>query len=280
MSDFNLLGVVIAYNPEDCFIDNISTYIDSLSELLVIENSKLDHAEKEKLNSLYPGKIVYKSLGGNSGISMPLNFALAYCGKNKYTHLLTMDQDSSFPPGAFNSFLDTSKLMFQLDHKVCLCAPSIPVNGVDLNKDNGGLFITSGNLINISRLGGISYDENIFIDGVDFDLCMSIQKSQLKTVKVANTIMNHNLGDSINYKLLNVNLISTNHSVFRLYYIFRNYSYLIFKSNSKGFRYKLVKLLVQFLFAIIFKEDDKIVRFKFAFTGLYDSFTKKMGRKY
>lgn len=280
MNYLNILGVVIVYNPDDDFIYNISTYIDSLSILLVIENSKLDLVTKKKLNNIYPNKIVFKSLGGNYGISIPLNYALTYSRKHKFTHILTMDQDSSFPPGEFISFLDASKRTFETNSKVCMCAPNISVNNVELNDDEGSLFITSGNLIDVIRLGSISYDKNIFIDGVDFDLCMSIKRANLKAVLISNSTMYHNLGESSSYKFFNLSLISTNHSVIRLYYIFRNYTYLIFKDNSKTFRFKLFKLLVQFVLAIVIKEDNKIMRLKFCIMGLCDALIKKMGYRY
>jgi len=91
-----LAGTVIFYKPDISNIDNIATYIDEIDLLFVIDNTeKADNKFASKLKK-FGNKIEYHSFGENLGIAKALNTAAKLAIEKGFSHLLTMDQDSSF----------------------------------------------------------------------------------------------------------------------------------------------------------------------------------------
>ena len=86
-----LAGVVVLYEPGDCVLNNINSYIDSLETLYIVDNSSSNNSKKFKGK-----KIRYIYNKGNLGIAEALNIGAKRAIKDGYKWLLTMDQDSCF----------------------------------------------------------------------------------------------------------------------------------------------------------------------------------------
>lgn len=103
MSEVSLAGCVIVYNPDKDVIDNIATYIGSLEKLYVVDNGN-GEIIVQQLSSKYSNITVIEHKE-NMGIAFSLNEVLTECN-DKYTHLLTMDQDSRFTEGSIEKYLN------------------------------------------------------------------------------------------------------------------------------------------------------------------------------
>ena len=94
-----LIAIVITYFPEEKdLIQNISSYINDVDQLIIWENTPKDkiNYNKEKLLSINPNKIIFVGNGINVGIGKALNYATNFAINHSYTHLITFDQDSFF----------------------------------------------------------------------------------------------------------------------------------------------------------------------------------------
>ena len=97
-----IASAVILYNPNEKLYQNISSYIDEIDILFLIDNSD----EKAKMVSVVENewgkKIRYVCLDGNKGVAYALNVALQMA--NGYDYLMTMDQDTSFLKGMMRKY--------------------------------------------------------------------------------------------------------------------------------------------------------------------------------
>ena len=99
-----LAGVVILYNPESEVVKNIETYAGNLDKLFIIDNSENPNTDVatqfEKIKNA-----TYIPHYDNQGIASRLNEAAHIAISQGFTHLLTMDQDSSFSDGQFATYV-------------------------------------------------------------------------------------------------------------------------------------------------------------------------------
>ena len=88
-------GCVVLYNPNLDFLNNIKTYIDALSELIVFDNSTQQNIEIVESLKNYE-KVKYLSEKKNLGIATALNICIKHIADTDVKWVLTMDQDSYF----------------------------------------------------------------------------------------------------------------------------------------------------------------------------------------
>ncbi|RZK22252.1 MAG: glycosyltransferase [Flavobacterium sp.] len=97
-----IAGCVILYNPSVAVIDNVKSYIEYVTELIVIDNSeRYDSIIIDFFTS--QNKITYLNNNANLGIAKALNQSCELAQKKNYKWLLTMDQDSSFSSEAIKN---------------------------------------------------------------------------------------------------------------------------------------------------------------------------------
>ena len=118
--------------------------------------------------------------------------------------------------------------------------------------------ITSGSLLNIkawSEIGG--FDERMFIDGVDFDICYRLRQRGYKIYCIHSVVLLHELGHIEYHRFLFWKVLVKNHSVFRKYYIARNIIYVAKKRKSVLLAIKGILQEVKLLGIVLLYETDK-----------------------
>lgn len=283
--DVKIAGCVILYNPDNAVVDNIKTYVRYLNKLYIIDNQngdKVIHTLKNQFSNI---EIIKHT--ENLGIAYSLNEVLKIC-KGKYTHLLTMDQDSYFIDRSMENYLHELKI-FNWD-EVLGIGPKIVTEStpqkietiVTWKKTNR--LITSGNIISVNnaiKAGG--FEEKLFIDEVDYDFCYKGLLLDLKLFICSDGIyLKHSLGNMITRHFMYRDWQCMNHNYVRKYYIMRNRLYIYkkyHKFNKKFFVKHYLKANVRLIFDIIFLEDDKVRKLKWAFIGIKDFLFGKMGKK-
>lgn len=224
-------AVIVLYKPElELLSRNISQVLKtSISSIILIDNSpnELDNSFLLSFNS----KIInYVYNNGNKGIAYGLNAGLKIADSLGYNWVLQLDQDSIIPMDMINIydlFLSKNK-----DNVGMLC-PQL-LQGVDRKTGDATciskvLFaITSGSLININAWNDIGrYDEKLFIDGVDHDICIRLWLNNYPIIQFDQLYLNHRLGIIKRKKIMGRNItVCVGHSPFRFYYMVRNYNYL------------------------------------------------------
>lgn len=167
------------YNQVDClvFIDNNSNNID---EIMVLVN------KLESINIIKNNK--------NEGIAKALNQAKDYALSENKEWLLTLDQDSICPLNLINEYL-----RYTNNDNIGILTLAIKKNGIldipTTNIEYVERCITSGSLMNLrvlDKVGG--FDEAMFIDWVDHDICKKERNLGYLIVKVNSIYLDHELG--------------------------------------------------------------------------------------
>ena len=285
-------GVVVLYNPDNQVINNIKTYIDLIDKLYIVDNSEIPNDNKKKFTDK---KIKYISNDGNKGIAYALNVGAKEAIKDKMDWLLTMDQDSSFKKGSLEKmiqFLDEMKNNKLLEEILGYSYDKIGILSVwhrtEFNRGENlkGLsyplvIMTSGNLINLNvykEVGG--FKDWFFIDCVDFDYCLNVQKHKYMVVQMNAAELNHNLGNIKRKEIFGKIVFVTNHNAIRRYYITRNRHYL-YDLYSKDFpEYCSLELgrTKKELLKIILFESNKMQKLNAIYKGYRDYKRNKKGK--
>lgn len=231
-----MIGVVILYNPDEKkVLKNISTYIHSLTLLLVYDNSEKYNPSIEISLINYSNKIKYFSFLENKGIAFRLNQAIEFAKKYGYDFLLTMDQDSSFSDDDIENYFSIIKnnkianvaqfgINCQPSFTKILSKPEIAIS-----------LITSGSVINLKHIDNVGiFDESFFIDFVDTEFSYRVTNKGYINLLCSNIVLNHSIGNLILARSF-VNFRKSQriiHSPIRVYYILRNGLFLLFRNKS------------------------------------------------
>lgn len=255
--------VVVLYKPQELSIQNIINNILSYSQFcrmtFIVDNSSEDNTFITKYipNSIY---IHNKNKGGIAGA---LNRGIEEAIKHDFDYILTMDQDSSFEKGMFEkyvkqvrnniSFADSFTLKLNLPAKkntslfkwpreyIPDCIKKIvkykllKKTMTEPAEEKEIVFVekcfTSGNIISAEIWNKTGFfDEDLFIDEVDFDFCSKIILVKGKILKFNNCSMNHILGNQF-FSVFPKCYYTK--SRLRFYYIIRNKFIQKFRYESK-----------------------------------------------
>ncbi len=190
-------------------LKNIETYRKKLDLLVVVDNSdKPNNFVLDKLVKLNNIKII--SMHGNQGIAFALNQILNWAKSQRYSWVLTMDQDSICSVNMIDEYLK-----YINDQKIALICPFVLNNGkitfdeynkMKLPKVNNIIdpvkCITSGCLTNVKivdKLGG--FNDKLFINCVDVDLNCRVIENGYKIIRVNTAYMIQQMGKGKKIKL-------------------------------------------------------------------------------
>ena len=271
-------ATVIWYNPDNENIKNIRTYIDYVEKLYIIDNSKENN--KKLADSLNNLKTEYIYNDKNLGIAKALNLACEKAASEDFEWILTMDQDSSFDSDSINAYFRAFEKMTK--NNVGIISPRhILKNDIDKFSDDKESaevdhVMTSGNLLNLKIWEEIGkFDENLFIDEVDSEICFRIIESGYKVIQLNKIRMFHELGNLEKRNFFTRKISVLNHNHIRKYYIMRNKFYMLKK--YKKYRSRYIYYILNDFFKVIFYEKDKLRKLKYMFKGIADFMKSKMG---
>lgn len=282
---------VVLYNPSIEVLENIATYANKVDKFIVIDNSDIQQREIiEDLKTTYPD-LIYINNHANLGIATALNIACDSAIAQNSDWILTMDQDSKFI-----NFQDYVHCLHSLDQQsdIALLAPKtgrfspeeIGKNAQDCTFEEQFIVITSGNFLNLHLFNSIGrFDDNLFIDVVDYDYCAKVKLAGCKTLLFKNILLEHQLG--VLHKRKNVLTgkikYKTEHNPQRAYYIARNYLYLArkyHKSLPQEFGiFKVINIVfIHDITKILLYEDQKLQKITAKFLGAYHFMIGKYGK--
>jgi rhamnosyltransferase len=270
----SILGVIITYNPDLQLLNkNIKSFIDSVDSVIIVDNGSNAIAE---LFQFECDKIKVLSNKSNLGIADGLNQALVYAQDNHFEFVLTMDQDSYFESATIQDLL----LGFKSDKTAIVCPSLKDMNSnhiVTVSEKYVEIFtaITSGCLckVEILKLVG-GFDSKMFIDYVDFEMCLRLQKNGFKIIQSKHSVLCHHLGESKIRRFLGIAIICTNHSPLRRFYFARNKIY-IYKKYFFTFPLFVIRDVLSFgktILIIILFEKLKWAKIKMIIKGIWHGF--------
>jgi len=266
---------IILYNPN---ISRLSSSIKELEKIVdiiyLIDNNSSNVLETKKTFKNSKIKIITNK--DNFGIAYALNQALALSHKDNISYLITLDQDSIFKASEIKKafkHLNTAN--------VAIFCPVIQ----DINKENKKQItnstvdvnrcITSGSIMNIKECLEVGlFDEDMFIDYVDFDYCKRIKLANKRIVRINNSFLEHEIGKRQKRKFLFFTVYPTYHNQLRIFYYARNIKYYLkkYKGNlTLGERLNEYKYLLWRLVSIILYEDNKKNKLHMYFKGIREA---------
>lgn len=259
------------YQPTQDELDNIGTYINDIDVLYVIDNSKQNNSCKIIKND----KIKYVFNNDNIGVSKALNLGAQMAIDEGCSWILTMDQDTAFRE---NTLIQMKKAINENDvTKIGIITPwhntKLKIEKPKERIDYPLEVMTSGNLVNLdiySKIGG--YKDWMFIDGIDIEYGLNLNKNGYKIMRLNYVEIEHNLG-AIEYKdfLWEKDILCTNHNYLRRYYMMRNYLYIrdMYIDFNKEYVEKIAKQKRNIITIILF-EKDKYRKIRNMIRGYYD----------
>jgi len=280
--DSKIAAVVTFYFPHSSVIQNIKSYAGSIDKLFVVDNSETsDNQIVQRLKSI--NNVLYLPQHENKGIAFALNLASELAIQEGYEYLLTMDQDGVASPDMVKKLIQC----FSLDKKIAVVSAfhHFEVGRKSINRPSGCnqtlTVMTSGNIININilkKIGGFNND--LFIDYVDHDFCLRLNRAGYKVFICNSAILKHNLGEIKQKFFFSRKVYPTNHSPIRMYYRTRNRFY-VYKKNQDHFadyiRNDKMAFIKEILKIIIY-EKNKLLKIKMIIIGYSDYRKNKFGK--
>lgn len=274
-----IAGLVVLYNPKKTIMEIINNYINEVDILYLVDNS-----DKDNSDLFNNKKIKYIPNLENLGIAKALNMGAQMAIEDGYKWLLTMDQDSLFKDDSLLKLIDYSKTV---DYSsVGIISPWHHTK--EVVERNSSEFeevmevMTSGNLLNLEifkKIGG--FKEWLFIDSVDIEYCLNLNKNGYKVIRYNESELIHELGDIKIIYILTRKLVCSNHNYIRRYYISRNVNYVASMYKDVYPKYcKFIKNGLKGAFRnILFFEKDKYRKLRNMIRG-YKDFKKGVKGKY
>lgn len=254
-----IVAGIVTYNAKpELLLENINAIIEQVDEVIIVDNAS-HNIEKVK-EALIHKEVVWIFNQQNLGIATALNQIMKFAYDNHFEWAITLDQDTIVPPGMVRT------LSKYLSKQYGIIAP----RHIDRNNkasESGSAqettlvewCITSGSLTNVfawNMIGG--FDESLFIDGVDIDYGLRLNKNGYKILKVNSTVISHAVGEANDHYFFGKRISVQNHSAFRKFYISRNIL-LIAKKNGgpKDIMKAYLRIFKQIGLVILFEKNKR-----------------------
>lgn len=232
-----ICGLVTLYNPPGNYLLNISTFSGYLDKLFLVDNTpagkSVNHAS---LLQQFPNAVIL-STGKNLGIAKALNLGIEAALKDNASWLLTMDQDSYFDADQAEKYFRSCTTVNK--DKVAILSPlheKVVTDDALCVYERNDQVMTSGNLLNLSVIEKVGlFNEDLFIDSVDFDYCLRVILFGYEVLQATNCFMQHFVGELYSGTFLFGMKKKTFyiHSPKRMYFIIRNALYLSHQYKDK-----------------------------------------------
>ncbi len=264
---------IVTYNPDiNRLYDNILAISNQVEGIYVYDNGSKNYEEIQKLISQIQYNINIYGEKENKGIACGLNRLVKLAADEGFEWILTLDQDSVVADRIIEVY---SKYIYLSDVGI-ICCELTDRNVSKIRKGGDGnqyevvrTCITSGALTNVRKvleIGG--FEERLFIDSVDYDICYSLEEHGYKTIKVNYDGLLHEVGKSKPVKIFGQTFAVNNHPAWRKYYISRNSVYMIKKHHLNA----LVEYFYVYrrIFTVLFFEQNKREKIKAILRGIHD----------
>ncbi|MDF4030592.1 glycosyltransferase family 2 protein [Lactobacillus delbrueckii] len=260
-----VLGGVVTYNPEILRLrENLESLTKQLDTIYIFDNGSKNLDDIERLLDSFSNNFKLHKAPKNMGIAYALKEIMNYAQKEKYDWVLSVDQDSVLNEKLVDEYMSALSSYHGNDIGMLTCLikdRNFKDESVEKQKEalkEVPICITSASLTNIKNYFLTDgYDENLFIDLVDTDICLSLRERGFKILRLNFLGIFHEIGHGENKKILWKNVIVHHSSVFREYYMSRNTVILNRKHPQLYPKSTMVKGLIHNLLIITLFEEGK-----------------------
>jgi len=272
-----ILAGIVTYNPDIIRLkENIEAVINQVQSILIFDNASSNFQKISELVELYSTVTIIRSTD-NLGIASALKEIMQYGERNSYDWILTLDQDSIVRENLIKTYKSYLNIK-SVGMLTCLIEDrNFKSEKIDLSEyEEVPYCITSGSLTNVFAYNNVAgYDDDFFIDCVDFDICYQLREKKFKILRINYNGLLHEVGHGCNKKFLFENIVVYNESSLRRYYIARNTIWLS-KKHPKLFPFYIaISKELKELIRILFYEKDRICKLKSWLIGIRDGLIMK-----
>lgn len=279
-------AVVVTYRPDARVLENVRRLSAQITGIFVVDNgSGGDSARVVEAIGNLPGVQLIRN-SANLGIASALNIGIRQALQGGAQWVAMFDQDSAVPVDFFKNLFRAYALCPE-PQKVGMVTPrgwsktiakvfhpGQPVWGYALDANSSGSVIKR----EVFDVAGF-YDDGMFIDLVDMDFCLRIQKHGFKILKALTVVLEHELGSKQTVNFLGLKVSFHEHTYWRYYYMMRN-RLLLHRRFFFVFPGWAVYDFGWFCYgsAKLFFENDRRRKLRALWKGLMDGLRGKSGR--
>jgi len=284
---------IILYNPNiERLIENVNHILPQVSFLVLTDNGSNNINQVEELYVKEQRILIIKNKE-NLGIAVALNQVMQYCFEHDFSWVLTLDQDSVCSRNLIECYSP-----YEVENVAIISPIIIDQNTHDQLEGNKDFItcdsnkkqyhcisrcITSGSLTN-TKIWKIlcGFDEQMFIDYVDFDYCCNVIRNDYKIIQVNNALLYHELGRAKQlefFKKFRKIYYTYNHSPERTYYYARNVLYYLRKNRGYVNTKKEIILFFKWVVLKIIFEDYRLKKLNAIFRGIHDGIRMPISKK-
>ena len=272
---------IVTYQPDKQRLhENILSALTNqeAGHVFIVDNHSSNLSDIQQLVADYPRTVLIEN-DENKGIARALNQIAECAEKQGYEWFVTLDQDSVMPKRSMDEYVPYTQ-----DDDIGIICPSVVDRnmGAEYNPSHQETdvihqCITAGNLVRLEawkKAGGFS--EELFIDGVDFDFCLKIEKAGYKILRVNRIKLLQEVGHGKKIPLPFHHQMSVlHHSPTRLYYIARNYLYIGKKHHQ---RWHWAVEVAKRMFIVLCFEKNRWKKLRYMLIGIRHSMKGILGK--
>ncbi len=281
-----LCAVIVAFNPDDKFIERLIRISNNCDFIIIIDNSLIPWSLTDNNRSELFDKVHLISNHKNLGIGKALNQGIQCAHEMGYKQVITFDQDTIISDNLRDSL---NMIITELGDTLAI----IGCNYWNTNKNKlrhrcenseehvsrCKTVITSGMLLTKQVIDKIGFfREGFFIDSVDHEYCLRARQAGINVYHSCGPLMHHSIGLKPSTAFNPV--LAFNHVPVRKYYMTRNILVTIaeyWKTEPLWGGKQILRLMVELLSIILF-EAQKKAKLKATWLGIKDAFQHKMGK--
>ncbi len=262
-----LASVIVTYHPIICEVErNISTFIKDVDMLIVWDNSE-SPADFKLLKQLYPHIILHQD-GENHGLSAAYNSAIQTAQEFGCTHLMTMDQDSTF-----ENFKEYRRQIESFDDSAVGIFTCPINNDIHASGYRDTTVCQSGSIYTMEMLHQIGgFREDLFIGMVDAEMSLRAFEKGFKIFQIANSNLIQHIGSGRKVNLFGHKVEVSDYGPLRHYYESRNrillwheFPYDVEVKHKVTYLWSRIKVIIK----IILFEKEKVSKSKAILSGTW-----------
>jgi rhamnosyltransferase len=283
----------------------LETQTTPVGALLVIDNSPEPlFPPGSSVGAFEAVSLHYEHHPENLGVSGALARALEFANEREFTHAWFFDQDSIPSSGALTALL-AAQGSDPLIALAC-CLPVVEPDGAPLHglvfdrfrfvrplrAESASLpfydcdaSITSGTLARLGALRGFEVlRRDLFIDGVDHDMCLRVRAAGRRVVVVPAATMRHALGATVivQTRFPARTLRLPHYSALRLYYICRNHTWLELRASAGLWRFACLAWRLKYMlwqaFVVLHEEGPARAKAAACVRGTFHGIRGRLGK--
>jgi rhamnosyltransferase len=283
-------AVYVTYHPDAKFPERVARVTPQVAHVIIVDNHSNEMALGMLRTLCEVGGIELIENKDNFGIATALNQGARRAIECGYTWALTLDQDSWPEADLVSTFAEvyathrdrqSIKIIGSNFRSPITSCSILYVKDTTSTSLETEAVITSCSLMALNVFEEIGpFRDDLFIDEVDHEYCLRLRSHGYKVIISCKPLVVHPLGNQIEHKFLWKNLVSSNHSPLRRYYITRNRLVLYksyMRSESIWVRRSIYTAMIELIIITLYEKHKfkKLIAIMF---GIWHAFSGRMGK--